>query len=63
MKGMKDMTTNQKLYFWHEARMTMVVVVSGAIGFMAIYATSPWLRGKCHDVKDKITNKFHKKQK
>ena len=55
------MTTNQKLYFWHEARMTAGVVISGVIGFMTIYATSPWLREKCHDNKKKITNKIHKK--
>ena len=54
------MTTNQKLYFWHEARMNGGVVISGVIGFMTIYATSPWLREKCHDTKEKITNKFHK---
>lgn len=57
------MTTNQKLYLWHEARMTAGVIISGAIGVLAIYATSPWLREKCHNVKDKITNKFHKNKK
>lgn len=55
------MTTNQKLYLWHEIRMTAGVVITATMSFITIYATSPWLREKCHNVKDKISNKIHKK--
>ena len=61
MEGVNYMTTNQKLYLWHEIRMTAGVVITATISFITVYATSPWLREKCHDVKDKISNKIHKK--
>ena len=55
------MTTNQKLYLWHEIRMTAGVVITATMSFVTVYATSPWLREKFHNVKDKISNKIHKK--
>ena len=60
-EGENYMTTNQKLYLWHEIRMTAGVVITATMSFITIYATSPWLREKCHDVKDNISNKIHKK--
>lgn len=54
------MTTNQKLYAWHEARMTAGIVVSAAIGVITLYAASPWVREKCQNIKNKLSNKIHK---
>ena len=54
------MTTNQKLYAWHEARMTIGVVVSAAVGVVTLYAASPWVREKCQNIRVKISNKIHK---
>lgn len=63
MEGVNYMTTNQKLYLWHEIRMTAGVVITATMSFITVYATSPWLREKCHNVKDKISNKIHKNRK
>lgn len=57
------MTTNQKLYAWHEARMTAGIILSTAATAVGIYAMSPWLREKCHNVKVNVSSKIHKNEK
>ena len=60
MKERKTMTTNQKLYAWHEARMTAGIVISAAGVAVSLYAMSPWIREKCYNARVKISDKIHK---
>jgi hypothetical protein len=59
-EGVKTMTTNQKLYAWHEARMTAGIVISAAGVAVSLYAMSPWVREKCYNARVKISDKIHK---
>ncbi len=57
------MTTNQKLYAWHEARMSVGVIATAAATAVSIYAMSPWVREKCYNLKEGISSKFRKHKK